>query len=102
MSCRYGILPRSFNHSCTVAYVVNGFALSVMWNWFIVPLGVGCIGIWQAVGMAMIFSLLAKNIKKEKDSDSDDSIGMKVWRMFCGEILAPLIVLFLAWLVHLF
>lgn len=41
-----------------VAVALNGFMLSYMWEWFVVPLGVRSIGVVQAVGIAITVSIL--------------------------------------------
>lgn len=39
-----------------VLLAVNGFVLSWLWQWFVVPLGVGQISIAQAFGLSLLVS----------------------------------------------
>jgi hypothetical protein len=49
--------------------VLNGVMLSYMWQWFVVPLGVRTIGAVQAIGIAIIVSVLTY----KGDAKGDDS-----------------------------
>ena len=46
-----------------------GYVLSCLWGWFVVPLGVVQINIWQAYGLSLILAMLTYKpdiFKKEK------------------------------------
>jgi hypothetical protein len=50
-----------------LAMVLNGFMLSYMWQWFVVPLGVRPIGLPQAIGIAIIVSMLTSEAEMKTD-----------------------------------
>lgn len=58
-----------------VACVLNGWALSVLWGWFMVPtFGAPALGIVQAIGIAIVLNFILEkqsnnNTEKEKTSD---------------------------------
>ena len=73
------------------AIVVRGWALSILWGWFVVPVfKLPVLGIAQAVGLAFLVGMLVP----DKDRDWPTTIG----RAF----LTPLLTLGFAWIVHLF
>lgn len=43
----------TFSAAIVVGGIVNGWALSILWHWFLVPLGVSQIGVAHAMGIAM-------------------------------------------------
>lgn len=70
------------------------FALSLMWGWFVVPLGVGPISAWHAFGLTVMVSLLRTDLDKHEDQTP-------LTRLSQIAVFAGLIVpfcLFLAWL----
>lgn len=78
------------------AIAVNGFVLSVMWGWFVVPVfHVPELGLWQVVGLAMVLQLFAgqTSVAREKTEDAG--------KAFMNVFLLPFLILGLGWLVHL-
>lgn len=59
--------------------VMNSLALKLLWNWFLVPLGVVQISFLHAVGIAMIISLLNSHTSLQEDDNEvlDWSDAMK-------------------------
>lgn len=47
----------------------SGFAMSKLWTWFLVPLGVPAVGIWAAMGIACIGRLMLHNGNSDKSED---------------------------------
>ena len=45
-----------------LSFIVSGFALVDMWEWFIVPLGVAAIGFWHACGISLLARCLTFDI----------------------------------------
>lgn len=45
---------------------LRGFVLTIMWKWFIVPLGVVDIGFFHAIGIAMTISIFTQQAQKEE------------------------------------
>lgn len=81
--------------------IFNGYALSVLWGWFIVPtFGAPALGIVPAIGVAMVVNYLTyqtHNCKKEKKS-----FGEQLAEGTMMAILKPSLALFFGWIVHLF
>lgn len=69
-----------------IAVALNGFMLSFMWEWFVVPLGVPSIGIAQAIGIAIIVSVLTYQ-GGDSSADAEDGLNKILGRLF-GKIVA--------------
>jgi predicted phage tail protein len=91
----------------TIAFVVasilfRAWALTVLWAWFLVPLGMVALSISSAIGISIIVGMftqhLAKESKDEKAKDTYELIGDIAGRA----IGAPLLSLFFGWIVTLF
>ncbi len=78
--------------------LLNGWALSVMWGWFLVPLGLPPIGMAMAIGIGSIIGLLqhtpaAKPLKKGKELED--------WLNRLGNaVLKVGVVLLVGWIAH--
>lgn len=81
--------------------ILNGYALSVLWGWFVVPtFSVPALGIVPAIGIAMMVSYLTyqtHNCKKE-ERGSDKKLSEGIMTV----VLKPLLALLLGWIIHLF
>jgi hypothetical protein len=80
--------------------IFNGYALSVLWGWFVVPtFGGPALGIVPAIGIAMVVGYLthqSHDCKKE-----DDELRMRFTKQVVGALLKPAFALFFGWIVHL-
>lgn len=47
----------------------SGFAIQLLWNWFIVPLGVMSLTLSHAIGICVFVSLLKLGTEKESKGD---------------------------------
>lgn len=54
-----------------LAEIWSSFVLSVLWNWFAVPLGAVSIGIALAIGLRLVFACL-KGLRFMSDSDEKE------------------------------
>lgn len=63
----------------------QGFTLSRLWGWFVVPLGASSVGVAQAVGLLLVY----RHLKGGKSSDEDDLKKQmaKFDEMTTGELL---------------
>jgi hypothetical protein len=52
----------------------NGFVLSIMWGWFVVPLGLPTITVPNAIGLALIVDLV-RPYRKPDDHKAGDKAG---------------------------
>lgn len=80
--------------------LLNGIALSVLWGWFLVPLGLSEIGLAHAIGISMVVGLITyQEIDSGGDNRSkDEAIGYALG----AAIGRPLLLMALGWLAHLF
>ncbi len=64
---------------CSVPFVLvagsllNGWALRVLWNWFLVPMGAPAITLLGAIGIAIIVGFLQPRMTESKAKDSRSS-----------------------------
>ena len=78
----------------TIVYmVVNGWAVSVLWGWFVVPLGVPAVGIAHAIGLRCIVALC--KTPKYKEPDDKHSIENSVFG-----IVSSVVGVGVAWIVY--
>lgn len=74
----------------------NAFVLQLLWAWFAVPVfGVGAITLSQAVGIALISTLLTHQRSGVKDQDGEDALTDAVVFTF----VVPLLALGIGWVV---
>jgi len=85
-----------------VSSILNGYVLSVLWGWFIVPVfNLPTLTAVSAIGIAMVVSYLTYQYN-ESDEDDNKSFGEKLAKPIAIAILRPLFALFFGWIVHLF
>lgn len=85
-----------------VGTLMNGWALSTIWNWFMVPIFVlPSLTLWQAMGVSMVFELFTgTNRTKKKDSDtSGKTYTGALVESLALVILVPLASVVAAWIV---
>lgn len=62
-----------------VSLFVNSFAVMCLWNWFMVPLGIVGIGLFHALGIRLLASVLVHTVPKNKEElDEMDSVHIQV------------------------
>jgi hypothetical protein len=73
-----------------------GYVLSCLWSWFVVPLGVVEINLWQAYGLSLILALITfkPDVYKKEKRDLDSG------KIF-GALTSPWITLLLGYIVSL-
>ena len=76
--------------------VLNGFVLSIMWEWFVVPLGVEPVSLAHAIGITFIMNLLAKSVDKESLKKED------INKSYCRDFCKPILTLLFGWIVTFF
>ena len=81
--------------------IYNGFALSVLWGWFIVPsLGAPALTVPYAIGVAMVVAFLTEKIDLNKKDETP--WGEKLARSALFAVIRPSFTLFIGWIVTLF
>lgn len=83
-----------------VSTLLNGYVLSVLWRWFMVPtLGLPALSIPQAIGIALVVGMLTHQSSQHYPENKDEKTSTKVARAI-EPVLNPLIVLLIGWVVH--
>lgn len=78
------------------AAVLEGFALSVLWGWFIVPVfAAPALRIPYAIGLALIVGMLTHKTRKPEDDPEPPYI-------LAMGLVSPLVFLGCGWIVRLF
>lgn len=73
--------------------IYNAWVLSILWGWFIVPLGVKSLSIAHAYGLTLVTGLILSNRGIKENKNQDDWISSVItW------LLIPLVVLFFGWI----
>ena len=91
----------------TVALIVigalmNGWALTLLWLWFIVPIfNAPTLSLVYAIGLSLVVGFMMSKMEKTK-SDKKDSFMETFITAAVYTIFTPLIYLFLGFLVKLF
>jgi hypothetical protein len=81
--------------------VMNGYVLSVLWGWFVVPLfSAPPLSVATAIGLSLAVGMLVSHESSSSSGkkDTSDAIAAVVSRV----ILAPLFTLFVGWIVKSF
>ena len=64
-----------------------GASFMLLWNWFVVPLGMKSISILHAVGLTMLVGLLS-DVRGDKDEGSDAAEGRELVKGLLRPIMA--------------
>ena len=86
-----------------VSSILNGYVLSVLWGWFMVPtFGLPDLSVAAAVGISLIVRYLTDQHKSSEPKNEGETFGEKFGTAIGIAILAPLFALFFGWIIHLF
>lgn len=85
-----------------VTSIFNGYVLSVLWGWFIVPTFVGApqLLVVTAIGITLVVQYLTHQIDDGGKKEDDDKFGQKMVKTTVYAIAKPLLALFIGWIVH--
>lgn len=73
--------------------IYNAWVLTILWGWFIVPLGVKALSVAHAYGITLVTGLILSNRGVKENKDKDDWVGsILTW------LLLPLVALFFGWI----
>ena len=76
--------------------VLRGWVLSILWGWFLVPVGVRPIGIAHAIGVSILISMLTHQHQSTKATTETMIKGVLIG------LIGPLIALGMAAVAHWF
>lgn len=77
--------------------IYQGFILSIVWVWFMVPFGLPAIGIAWAIGLTIVVRLITHTNRAEPEEEKSKKTARLV-----GAMLAPLCALGVAYIAHLY
>jgi len=61
----------------------EGWTVSLLWHWFVAPLGPPDIGLWHAIGLMVLVNMLALNATRCRDNrDERERAGMLLTMSF--------------------
>ena len=74
--------------------ILNGWVLSWLWLWFLVPFGLPAIGLVHAIGVSTVVGFMTKQYVPNKDGHAGEA--------YTFMILFPLASLAIGYIVHSF
>jgi hypothetical protein len=77
------------------AMLWNGFILSCLWEWFIVPLGVRPLAIGHAIGVSCVVGLFTLNLAKDESDKTSGPLDKTI-----VAFSSSFFVLLLGWVIH--
>lgn len=97
LGCILGILAILVS---PLGYILNGWVLSLLWEWFVVSVfGVPALGIAQAIGLSIIIGFLTRHVSYAK---ADEDALKNLIKAYIAAFFSPLFTLGVAWIVHQF
>jgi len=73
----------------------NGYVLTVLWRWFMVPVfNLPILSLPVAIGISLVIGLLTQQYQSIPEDDR--------FKPFVYSILVPFVALAMGWIVHLF
>src|SRR5688572_16198368 len=80
--------------------IMNGWALSLIWNWFIPPLfHLTTLTMAQAMGVSTVFQLFLGHKSTSDSKSRDKSAGELILEGFIVATLGPVFVVGFAWII---
>lgn len=73
---------------------LHAWTLSIMWSWFVVPLGVKPVGVAHAVGLTLVALSVQRSPRDDDDADK--------WAAVARGFVRPLIALAFGWVAKSF
>ena len=83
-----------------VAWLLNGWVLTILWGWFIVPtFGLRPLGFIPALGVALVVGYLTRQFV---DVEAPKRTTGERWARAFVIAMSPLLSLAMGWVLHLF
>ena len=74
-----------------ISFFLHGLIFKSLWEWFLIPLGVGPIGIAQSIGIMLMFSMVFRNRQKVEE---------EVEHLVLKDLVESGLIFLIAWIVH--
>jgi len=81
--------------------LLKGLCVSVIWAWFVVPLGVPAIGVLHAWGLVVLWGLITADVKRHT-YDECETGAAKIMAAVLGSLITCGLVTGIAALIHCF
>ena len=83
-----------------LSVIMNGWAISTLWAWFVVPIfALPTLGIAQAIGLSCLVGLFRQSsTNSDKAKDTTDALATALGQA----LVTPVITVGLGWVIHLF
>jgi hypothetical protein len=90
--------------TAVVGALFNGYVIMKFWGWFILPVfeSMPEIGLVEAIGIALVMSVLTHQVQPSKEKDGETSISGTVAVYVGKATLAPLFMLIIGYIVQSF
>lgn len=75
-----------------------GWVISILWGWFVVPLGVPSVGAVHAYGLALVVAMFTAKCPTKKDDREDLDVGVLIFT----PVLLYTILLVFGWIAQYF
>jgi len=73
------------------------FAIMVLWNWFLVPLGVMQISFWNTMGLGCLIGMFTFSLAK----NSEQKRGLDLLGFWTTIVIYPAVALFFGWIFQM-
>lgn len=84
-----------------VLATIRGFCVWCMYGWFVVPLGAPAIGLWQTIGILILWGSLSSHMSPDYVKEDGERIksDIPVSRL-ATSVFGSLMCLLVAWIIH--
>ncbi len=84
-----------------VSSLMNGWVLSILWDWFVSPLfGLPPLSIAAAIGFSLVAGMLTKQETQSNNEGKETST--LIAEMIAKSVISPLVILLFGWVVNMF
>ena len=98
----------------TIALIIQGYTVTLLWSWFIVPIGISIISLSHSIGLILLlkvfknkgdlFDNIIDDIKSSNAKTEEETIEEyydELFKIFLS-LITYLMIVFFAWIVHMF
>jgi hypothetical protein len=78
------VIRTAYTLLTAVHIALSGLLLMTGWEWFIVPLGVAAIGIWQSLGIMTLLALYSKAVSYDNTASYGQVLFISYCLLICG------------------
>lgn len=85
-----------------ISTILSGWVLTLLWAWFVVPLGIAQIGIAHGIGICATGRLIIGGVPSRSDKDKPTDPIERLGHSIIVLIGFPLFALLIGWLAQMF